>query len=814
MHEPVPQPEKETDVSKTNKSKQKRIRRKQNKTKLSTLKFIGNNADGIMNKLESLENILKENPSAIFLQETQSNRPGRIKTPSSKKYTWYELHRTQKAPKGEKGGGIALGVLNILEPSWISEGDDDAEAITVEIWIEGFPIRLVCGYGPQVYDKYPRKEKFWAYLNAEVLNATNNGAAFVLQMDGNLWAGKGILKNDPKDQNQNGKYFEKFLQQNPHLTVVNALQLCNGNITRRKITKNAIQETIIDFYVVCDKILPLVTSMTIDENGQHSLTRYKGGVVRTDHNRLDLEINLVFHKEEKHERQTVFNVKNKSCQQKFWEYTSKTIMFTKCFESKDKGIVANFERWQTKFQKSLYACFRKIRVKNVEPKHSKMDVLMNEKKKISKKKIISEDDKEKLDDIEKQVSKECSDKEYDKLVKVLGELETESGGTNSNNVWKEFRKTYPKKSKPLPTGIKNINGKVITNPEEKKKVTIKHFEHRMRRRPKHEDVKEISETNEKTFLMRIEQARINKSPPFNMNELEKVLKSLKTGKSKDFNGYICELFKEGVLGNNLKQSLLMMFNQMKHELIIPECLRTAHVTILHKKNCKLDLNNWRGIFVCSVLRNILMKLVYGRTYENVDKSMTDSQIGARKNKSVRNHLFVLNSIISDVTSSVKKDSIDLNIMDFKQMFDSEELSTCLNALYDSNIQDDMLALIYEANKATHFAVKTPNGITETTKIENKILQGDVLAPLISSNMVDKNIGLPAVNSNYVYLYKNQVIIPPLTMQDDTLGISKCGFQSMEMNNFINTRTNIMGLQFGRDKCVKMHIGKKHVDNNI
>jgi hypothetical protein len=30
-----------------------------------------------------------------------------------------------------------------------------------------------------------------------------------------------------------------------------------------------------------------------------------------------------------------------------------------------------------------------------------------------------------------------------------------------------------------------------------------------------------------------------------------------------------------------------------------------------------------------------------------------------------------------------------------------------------------------------------------------------------------------------------------------------------MNNFINTRTNIMGLQFGRDKCVQMHIGKSH-----
>ena len=58
------------------------------------------------------------------------------------------------------------------------------------------------------------------------------------------------------------------------------------------------------------------------------------------------------------------------------------------------------------------------------------------------------------------------------------------------------------------------------------------------------------------------------------------------------------------------------------------------------------------------------------------------------------------------------------------------------------------------------------------------------------------------------MYKNKVAIPPLTMQDDTLGISECGFRSRKMNNFLNNRASIMNLQFGQDKCEKMHIGKK------
>ena len=140
---------------------------------------------------------------------------------------------------------------------------------------------------------------------------------------------------------------------------------------------------------------------------------------------------------------------------------------------------------------------------------------------------------------------------------------------------------------------------------------------------------------------------------------------------------------------------LMMMNKIKHDMKVPECLRRANITILHKKNCKLDLNNWRGVFVCSVLRNILMKLILDRTYEIVSSSMTDAHIGARKKMSVRNHIFILNSILSDVLSSKKKNSIDLNILDFKQMFDCEELKSVLNSFYDAGVIDDMFCLINE-----------------------------------------------------------------------------------------------------------------------
>ena len=115
----------------------------------------------------------------------------------------------------------------------------------------------------------------------------------------------------------------------------------------------------------------------------------------------------------------------------------------------------------------------------------------------------------------------------------------------------------------------------------------------------------------------------------------------------------------------------------------------------------------------------------------------------------------------------------------------------------------------EANEIVQFAVKTPNGMTETSSISNKIMQGDVMAPLMSSNFVDVNIVRTANKTENIYMYKKKVPNPPLIMQDDTLTKSTCGVKTQNMNTMINTCANIMGLQFGSDKCLKLHIGKNH-----
>ena len=68
-----------------------------------------------------------------------------------------------------------------------------------------------------------------------MVEATNSEAGLLFHFDGNLWAGKSIILYDPREQNINGKLFEQFLDRNPHLNVVNSMDLCGGLITRKRL---------------------------------------------------------------------------------------------------------------------------------------------------------------------------------------------------------------------------------------------------------------------------------------------------------------------------------------------------------------------------------------------------------------------------------------------------------------------------------------------------------------------------------------------------------------------------------------------------
>ena len=269
-----------------------------------------------------------------------------------------------------------------------------------------------------------------------------------------------------------------------------------------------------------------------------------------------------------------------------------------------------------------------------------------------------------------------------------------------------MKKVFPKNVQPLPVAKRNNLGQIITNPEMMKDLYLETFVHRLRHRPIKSDFEELKKLKEALFELRLRLVKQRKSKPWSMSDLDVVLKSLKKNKSRDPHGLFNERLKSGIIGSDLEDSLIVLQNGIKSKCHLPEFIQWANITAIYKgKGEKIDLENERGIFGVSLLRSILMRLIYNDKYEVIDSNMSDSNVGSRKRKNISNHIFVINGIIHDVLSTKKKKSIDIQILDYKQCFDSMWLQETMNDLFEAGVQDDQLAVLFEANKEINLAIK-------------------------------------------------------------------------------------------------------------
>ena len=175
---------------------------------------MGNNIAGAKSKWPSVKRWIRmKSPAILTLQETKFQVAGRHTLDG---YFVYEHLRSEKTA----GGGIFMAVVKELNPSLVRDGGDDVEALTVDINVKKMQISCSTAYGPQEKDSRTKKEKFWQYLDEEAKRADGEGKGFILQGDLNAWIGQKYISKDPRPQNQNGQFFEDFIETN-ELTIVN-----------------------------------------------------------------------------------------------------------------------------------------------------------------------------------------------------------------------------------------------------------------------------------------------------------------------------------------------------------------------------------------------------------------------------------------------------------------------------------------------------------------------------------------------------------------------------------------------------------------
>ena len=74
---------------------------------------------------------------------------------------------------------------------------------------------------------------------------------------------------------------------------------------------------------------------------------------------------------------------------------------------------------------------------------------------------------------------------------------------------------------------------------------------------------------------------------------------------------------------------------------------------------KIELKKQRGIFRVSVIRLILMRMIYNSKYDEIDKNISDGQMGAWKGKGCKPNIWIINRMIHETLHNKKKKPIVL-----------------------------------------------------------------------------------------------------------------------------------------------------------
>ena len=161
---------------------------------------------------------------------------------------------------------------------------------------------------------------------------------------------------------------------------------------------------------------------------------------------------------------------------------------------------------------------------------------------------------------------------------------TDFGSFDIIKMWQVKKKLFPGKYD-RPTAMRDPSNNLICDKKSILNLFKNEFMNRLSYKPPLPQYKDAQLLKENQFKMHMEICSLIKSQHWNIDDLSKVCRSLKNGKSRDESGLIYEVFKPGFAGHDLLKSLLILFNEVKDQLIIPEFMQLGSITSFQKVKC-------------------------------------------------------------------------------------------------------------------------------------------------------------------------------------------------------------------------------------
>ena len=667
------------------------------------------NINGFKSKQDSITNIIKEVKPHIFAMcETKLANGQTI----NKAFPDYEVCTASKKT-GQKG--LAIGVKRNTFKSVLDVTNSTSEdIIAVRIEMAEQTVRIILAYGPQETDPIDIRDEFFTDLEIEVAKCKIADELPIVVGDLNAK----ITKEDNNLQalSSNGKYLLQLVN-NQQLDVLNFHERCKGKWTHVIRTTNA--TSVLDYILAGKDISSTVQQMIIDEECllcPFSVKQSEGTKEPqfSDHNAI------VLHMEIRHERKTRNNLP------KSWRITDEGLQklaqltneeFDYSYEGAD--VEEQYDKFEGRIGEIMDECFQIRRNKKIQTQipgnYSEIykKITAFRKKGKAQRHVANKY----INEIVKENTEKAADAQKKRIQTALDNLTINS--TFSPNKFWELCKTAKNSNNNTGMSVETEDGHELFGEEMILDAYSKEFKHRLRKREISEDLKNYESQTE--LLCQLHLENVERTPPYSKDELEKVRKHLRKGKSSGRDNLPPEIFING--GEKFQDSTLEMFNNLKSVNEMPKQWTKVQISTIYKnKGKKKRLINQRGIFLKQVMSKMYEKLNMNRACEAM-ATINKCQAGGQQNRSTADQTYLLRAAIDHC--KYLEQPLYVTLYDYSQCFDSLWLTDSLLSLLKVGVDKEIVSILQRLNETCNIVVKTPVGTTEEFEMTSIVQQGSV-----------------------------------------------------------------------------------------
>ena len=229
-----------------------------------------------------------------------------------------------------------------------------------------------------------------------------------------------------------------------------------------------------------------------------------------------------------------------------------------------------------------------------------------------------------------------------------------------------------------------------------------------------------------------EEERGNSSSPSGV-EIRKALSQLKRGKAAS-DSISVDLLLDG--GDEIISSLEILFGYCFERSMTPLDFNWGILILIHKKGCKSDPSNYRGITLMNMVAKLYSKVLLNRLAPYFEAHFVkDEQGGFRAERATEDQCFALNNIAWQFRRRNKK-PLYLLFVDFRKAFDTVNRDLLWQKLRNIGVDGNLIRAIRSLYVGHKARLRLNGELSEFFPIELGVKQGCVLSPELFKEFIN------------------------------------------------------------------------------